>query len=41
MNRLKYHIFYLAGPMDRVEGRGIEWRLDMQDFIWDSGELIP
>ena len=38
MNRLKYHIFYLAGPMDRVEGRGIEWRLDMQDFIWDELE---
>ena len=37
-NRLKGCIFYEAGPMDRVEGRGVEWRLDMQDFIWDELE---
>ena len=38
MNRLKYQIFYLAGPMDRVEGRGVEWREDMQEFLWDELE---
>jgi len=38
MNRLKYQIFYLAGPMDRVEGRGIEWREDIQEFLWDELE---
>lgn len=38
MNRLKGQIFYLAGPMDRVEGRGVEWREDMQEFIWDELE---
>lgn len=36
MNRLRQQIFYLAGPMDRVEGRGVEWREMMQDFIWDE-----
>jgi hypothetical protein len=35
MNRLKYQIFYLAGPMDRVEDRGVEWRLDIKGFLWD------
>jgi len=38
MNRLKQQIFYLAGPMDRVEDRGIEWREDMQEFLWDELE---
>lgn len=37
-NRLKYQIFYLAGPMDRVEGRGVEWREDIQEFLWDELE---
>lgn len=36
MNRLKQQIFYLAGPMDRIADRGVEWREDMQDFIWDE-----
>lgn len=35
-NRLKYQIFYLAGPMDRVADRGVEWREDMQTFLWDE-----
>jgi hypothetical protein len=38
MNRLKYQIFYLAGPMDRVEDRGVEWRQDMKLFLWDELE---
>jgi len=38
MNRLKGQIFYLAGPMDRVEGRGVEWREDMQNFVWNELE---
>lgn len=36
MNRLKYQIFYLAGPIDRVQDRGVEWREDMQQFLWDE-----
>jgi hypothetical protein len=32
-NRLKGHIFYLCGPMDRVKDRGVEWRKDIERFI--------
>ena len=35
-NRLKGQIFYCAGPMDRVEDRGVEWRLDIKHFLWDE-----
>ena len=37
MNRLKYTIFYEVGPMDRVPDLGVEWRLDMQDFLHGMG----
>jgi len=37
-NRLKYQIFYLAGPMDRIPDRGVPWREDMQEFLWDELE---
>ena len=36
MNKLKGSIFYLAGPMDRIPDRGVEWREDMQLFLWDD-----
>jgi hypothetical protein len=37
-NRLKGQIFYLGGPIDRVEGHGVEWREDIQTFIWNELE---
>ena len=42
-NRLAGSIAYLAGPMDRVADRGVEWREDLQDFLWDLniGVLNP
>lgn len=36
-NRLEGQLFYLAGPMDRVPDRGVEWRKDIQQFLWDLG----
>jgi hypothetical protein len=33
-NRLKGHLFYGIGPMDRVPDRGVEWRKDIQEFLW-------
>ena len=42
-NRLAGSIAYLAGPMDRIADRGVEWRLDMQEFLWANniGVLNP
>lgn len=42
-NRLAGSIFYFAGPMDRIADRGIEWRLDMQEFLWsiNTGVFNP
>lgn len=43
MNRLKGQIFYCCGPMDRVKDRGVEWRLDIQNFLWslEAGVFNP
>lgn len=38
MNRLRGQIAYLCGPMDRVEDRGVEWRLDIKKFLWNELE---
>jgi nucleoside 2-deoxyribosyltransferase len=38
MNRLKGQCIYLAGPMDRVKDRGVEWREMMKEFIWNELE---
>ena len=42
-HRLSGSIAYLAGPMDRVEDRGVEWRNDIQQFLWNMniGVLNP
>ena len=42
-HRLAGHIAYLAGPMDRVEDRGVEWRIDIEQFLqgMDIGVLNP
>lgn len=42
-NKLAYSRAYLIGPIDRVEGLGIEWRLDMSAFLWSNhiGVLNP
>jgi hypothetical protein len=34
MNRLAYSRAYLAGPIDRVTDRGIQWRQDISEFLW-------
>ena len=41
--RLKGMMGYLAGPMDEVPDMGIDWRIDIQNFIWalDCGVLNP
>ncbi len=36
-NRLGGSMCYLAGPMDFVEDRGVGWREDMSDFLWNLG----
>lgn len=38
LNRLRGQTIYLAGPMDRVLDRGVEWRLDIQQFLWSELE---
>jgi hypothetical protein len=37
MNRLRGTIAYLAGAMDEVPDLGVDWRLDIQEFIWSLG----
>lgn len=42
-HRLYGSMFYLAGPMDDVADRGVEWRMDIKEFLWDLniGVLCP
>jgi len=37
MSRLKGTLAYLAGPMDEVPDLGQDWRIEMQDFLWELG----
>ena len=37
MNRLNGMICYLAGPMDRIEGGGVEWRRKVTPRLHDMG----
>lgn len=34
LNKLEYSRAYLVGPIDRIAGLGVEWRLDMSAFLW-------
>lgn len=36
-NRLLQTIAYLAGPIDRISDRGVQWRLDMSLFLRGIG----
>jgi len=42
-NRLSGSIAYLAGPIDRAHDSGIQWRLDIQNYLWslNIGVLNP
>jgi len=37
MGRLKGSLAYCCGPMDDVADRGIHWRADIQEFLWQLG----
>lgn len=34
MNRLKHHIAYCCGAMERTNDNGAVWREDIQNFLW-------
>ncbi len=36
-NRLRGSMAYLAGPMDLVPDRGVEWRIEISEFLWKMG----
>jgi nucleoside 2-deoxyribosyltransferase len=43
MNRLYMNRFYTSGPIDRVSDRGIGWRKDIEEFLFElnCGSLNP
>lgn len=43
MNRLKKHIFYLGGPIDNSPDYGMDWRIDITEFLHhlDMGVFDP